>query len=262
MASAAATKPSRPARSGGVSATRHSAGGKIDARRMWALRRRFEQPRALPFLLRPGLASRSAADLAEYRALTVRLYHGIAAASGCRMLVDNSKLPNRVVLLHGVRELDVRVLHLVRSSYGVCYSHSKQVARADAQEEMPRDPVARSALRWTAANAAFDLFAWGGVPTLPVRYEKFITQPADELRRIVAFLGRPADAGEAFSFLRGREVELGADHSVWGNPMRLRVGWERLRPDDEWRAALSRRDKRLITAVTASWMLRYGYRLG
>jgi len=230
---------------------------KVDAPRLRMLRRRFERPRQLPFRLYPQLSPGVAAELGEYRALTVQLYQGIAEVSGCNVIVDNSKLATRVALLHGTPELDLRVLHLVRSSYAVCYSWSKHVARADAQQQMLRYPIARSAVQWTLVNVAFELLARRGVPTLPLRYEEFVAQPAGELRRIFAFLGQPA--GIELPFVHGHAVDLTRDHSVWGNPIRVRVGWETLSADDAWRAALAPRAHRVITALTAPGLRRYGY---
>ncbi|MDP9239191.1 MAG: sulfotransferase family protein, partial [Actinomycetota bacterium] len=54
-------------------------------------------------------------------------------------------------------------------------------------------------------------------------------------------------------------VELGVDHSVWGNPMRLRTGREPLRRDDSWRAGLPAADRRIVTALSLPALARYGY---
>ena len=53
--------------------------------------------------------------------------------------------------------------------------------------------------------------------------------------------------------------ELEADHSVAGNPMRFETGTLHLRRDDAWRRQLADRDRRVVTALTAPLLARYGY---
>jgi hypothetical protein len=239
----------------------HAFGGwdRVDAAEVSALRRRVERVRYLPALLRPGVSSRFASDVARYRDITMSLYAAILAVAGGDVVVDNSKLPSRVALLRGAPGLDLRVVHLVRSSYGVCYSWSKQLVRADAAEQaMLRYPVGKSAARWTAFNTAFEVLRRLGVPTLRMRYEDFVRDPRAELVRVLDFLERPY-AEEDLAFVDGTSVDLAEDHSVWGNPMRMRVGREQLRLDEEWRSRLGPRDRRTIRLLTGPGMRRYGY---
>lgn len=231
---------------------------RVDAQEVSALRRRVERVRYLPLLARPGLSRRFAADLARYRSITVELYAAILAASGATAVVDNSKLPSRALMLHGAAEVDLRVLHLVRNSFGVCYSWSKTLVRSDAAaQEMLRFPVTTCAVRWSAINAAFDGLQRSGVPTLAVRYEDFVAAPGPELERMLAFLGVTVPGG--LDFVDGTTVELAEDHSVWGNPMRMRVGREQLRLDEQWRTELSPQDKQRIGLLTWPGMRRHGY---
>ncbi len=230
----------------------------VDAAEIGAVRRRVERVRYLPLLLAPRLSPRFRRDVQRYQDVTAALYRGILAVSGADIVVDNSKLPSRAALLRDVPGLDLRVVHLVRSPYGACWSWAKQSVRADADQAMMRFSVGRSASRWTAFNTAFELLARLGLPTVRVRYEDVVASPEPELRRILAFLDRPA-TGEDLSFVRGTTVDLAADHSVWGNPMRLRTGPESLRLDEEWRERLSPADRRRIRLLTAGGMRRYGY---
>lgn len=231
---------------------------RLDAEEVSALRRRVERVRYLPLLLRRSASPRFAADVRRYRTLTLPLYAAILAVSGASVVVDNSKLPSRALLLHQDDGVDARVVHLVRSSYGVCYSWSKQLVRQDADQEMLRFPVGKSAARWTAINGAFELLGKLGVPTLRVRYEDFVVAPRTELRRMLDFLGVQ---DTALDFVDGTTVELAEDHSVWGNPMRMRVGPEQLRLDEEWRQRLGVRERRRISLLTWPGMRRYGYPL-
>jgi hypothetical protein len=54
-------------------------------------------------------------------------------------------------------------------------------------------------------------------------------------------------------------VLLSPSHTVAGNPMRFRTGPTQLRRDDAWRTELPRGRRRLVTALTAPLLARYGY---
>lgn len=138
------------------------------------------------------------------------------------MLVDTSKYPSSAYLLRQVPGVDLRVVHLVRSSHGVCYSWSKTMQRPDRDNKtLAKYPPVRTALEWTAFNFAFDGLRVLGVPTLLVHYEDFVARPRQELHRILDFLGRPRSAAE-LDFISDAGVDLPRDHNVAGNPMRFR----------------------------------------
>jgi len=48
-------------------------------------------------------------------------------------------------------------------------------------------------------------------------------------------------------------------HTVAGNPVRMRSGPLKLRVDDAWRAAMPAADRRLVTLLTFPLLARYGY---
>lgn len=60
-------------------------------------------------------------------------------------------------------------------------------------------------------------------------------------------------------FMGERGVELGASHTVSGNPNRFQTGMVRLRPDDEWVSRIRLRDRTLVTLLTFPLLARYGY---
>ena len=51
-------------------------------------------------------------------------------------------------------------------------------------------------------------------------------------------------------FVSGTEALTTLNHSVAGNPDRLRHGLIRLRQDDRWRSGMARRDQRLVSVLT------------
>lgn len=228
---------------------------RVDADRVNDLRRRLTANRHVPALL----ADRPAAGTGEYVGTLATLYAAISAETGGALVVDNSKQAGAALLARRAPGVDVSLVHLVRRSHGVAYSWTKHVARNDAQgREMRRRGPARTAARWTLDNALFELLGRTGTPRTLLRYEDFVDRPLDETRRLAAFLGLGLDDGD-LPFDGPDEVRLAADHSVWGNPMRMDAGVQRLRPDEAWRDALPVRDRRTVTAVSLPGLARYGY---
>jgi hypothetical protein len=231
---------------------------RINVTDMLELRRTVARMRYLPYLAVPSVAPKFRRRLEQYAEIIGLLYHGIRTVSGCSFVVDSSKWP---AMAHAVRRapgIDMRLVHLVRSSHGVCYSCAKKVSRPDLDGEfMPRQSPGLTALQWMLVNFTLDAFGPLHVPSMLLRYEDFIDQPRVNLERILAFLD-VRDFGD-LSFLHDDSVELTHDHLVAGNPMRIRCGQEPLKADEEWRTALPPGSKRLVTALTVPGLVRYGY---
>lgn len=233
----------------------------VDAREVVYLQRSIERNRYVPFLLQPKVAPPFERRLRRYAEIMSALYRAVQTVSGCDVIVDSSKFPSSAYVLRYVPDIDPRLIHLVRSSHGVCYSWTKTIVRADrGGRTMARHAPVRSALEWMGFNFALDLLSTYGMPSTLVRYEDFVTHPRRETRRVLAFLGEERDP-EELRFLRRSAVKLPADHSVAGNPMRLMVGRQRLVLDEEWRNGLSPMTQRLITTLTVPGLVRYGYPL-
>ncbi|MEP6695483.1 MAG: sulfotransferase [Pseudonocardiales bacterium] len=234
---------------------------RADPQAVNAQRLRVERIRRLPLMIAPQLSSAYARDFKEFADVTTRVYGAISRVSGDAVVVDNSKKPSMAFLLHHLDAIDLRVVHLVRSPYGVAHSWAKRVERPDTdqEEEMQRLSVTSSSVRWMTVNALFEALRRAGVPTLRLRYEDFVAAPRTRLEGILDFLGerrRPDELG----FVDNQSADLSGDHSVWGNPMRLRVGREAMRLDDEWQRRMTPQDRRLVTALTGPGQLLYGYR--
>lgn len=236
--------------------------GQVDIREVRELHRTLVRNRYLPLLLAPRVAPSFERRLQRYVATTARVYQAVRQVSGCELVIDSSKFPSSAYLLRHVPDLDLRLIHLVRSSQAVCYAYTKVVQRPDRGGRlMARHPPATSALEWLGFNFALEGLGLMGVPSTLVRYEEFVRRPREEIGRLLAFLGQDTPSGQ-LSFVGEHTVELYPDHSVAGNPMRLRTGSEELRLDEEWRTALPARTRRLVTVVTAPGLVRYGYLRG
>jgi UDP-N-acetylglucosamine transferase subunit ALG13 len=238
---------------------------KVDVVELQRLRDRLDRPWAPPLVLGSRAVPGLDRDLARYVEALDRLYHAIRETTGSRVIVDSSKIPTYLLLLRHLPDVDLRVVHLVRDSRGVVHSWQRHVERSDAGEggpvaeaELPRYGTAPAAVRYLFYNGLTHAVRWG-LPSLFLRYEDLVRDPAPALRGILRHVGVEADEA-ALGFIGDGTLELGANHTVDGNPMRLSTGAVRLREDDAWRREMEPRARRLVSAVTAPLLSRYGYR--
>lgn len=210
--------------------------------------------------LRRLLFGASSADASRQRRLLSQLYEAISRQAGGATVIDSSKAPRRAALLASLPGLDVRAIHLVRDSRGVAYSWSKVVRRSDVPDhdvEMLRMSAPRVAARWILHNAMMEMVG-RRIPVARVRYEQLLANPRAELQRALATLTPDVPAG-ALDFITRGTVELKANHSVMGNPMRMQTGAVPLRVDDAWRTSMPAAARAAVTAMTWPFLLRYGY---
>lgn len=200
------------------------------------------------------------------------LYQAIGRESGSPVIIDSSKRPMLAFCLRRIYGLDLRVIHVVRDSRAVAYSWTKVVRRPEAAGEVPASEAgpgpgymetysaARTAMRWNILNVAFHILAARGVPTLRVRYEDFVADPAASLRRMAEFAcGPDAVPGPLADSLADRHADLAVTHTAAGNPMRFRTGRIEIRRDDDWRTRLPGRDRAVAWLLTAPLLAAYRY---
>ncbi|MCI1260950.1 MAG: sulfotransferase [Tetrasphaera jenkinsii] len=208
------------------------------------------------------LGERPVTDMA---AVLAPLYAAIATISGARVVVDSSKLPTYAALLAAAlptAELDPApaLVHLVRDPRAAAYSWATATPAPDRGPGavMERRGAARSALLWTAWNGAAAALVRRQSSPARIRYEDLVAQPGAELARMAALVGLsvPRD------FIADGVVDLPSDHSLPGNPMRLRSGAIRIEGDDRWRTGLSARDAAVVQVLTRPLAARFGYGTG
>jgi len=237
--------------------------GQLDVDRVTRLRAQVDRGRFLPQLASARLRSRLQPALDEYVGYYQRTYAAIGQVSGSPVVIDSSKHASLAFCLRSSPGVDLRVVHMVRDSRAVAYSWGKVVDRPDAAgSQMATYKPASAALRWNVQNSALQLLSQLGTPTLRVRYEDFVQDPAATLSEIAAFAGLPA--GPDFGFLgtdgTGRwRAELTATHTASGNPMRFTTGQVPIRYDGAWRSAMLAGNRRTVTALTLPLLMRYGY---
>ncbi len=237
--------------------------GSVDPRRVLDLAAAVERTRHIPRLA----TARVPAEVGEYAGYYGKVYRAASAVSGAQVVVDSSKHSALAYCLRHAPDIDLRVIHVVRDSRGVAYSWTKKVPRPEAEtdDQMTRYSPSRSAMLWNAHNASFGMLGRLGVPVRRVRYEELLADPQGTLRSLAEFAGLEASATD-LSFLRatddGYVADLGPAHSAAGNPMRFTIGTVPLRRDEAWRRSLPKRQRRLVGALTAPLLSRYGYPRG
>lgn len=234
--------------------------------RMNRARRLVDRPWTLPLLVFPGLAPPRFRHLLDwYAGRLAEVFLAAASVSGTRRLVDSSKISTHALVLRRAG-LGVRPVHLVRDSRAVLSSWRTVVPRQDSGERsdaLARYRLLAGALRYLGYNAMAHLLCLLSGGSERVRYEDLAARPGPVVRELAGRLSvplAPADAG-VLRMLDAGCLEHPPPHTVDGNPMRLRQGPLRVRPDERWRVDLPAAQRGLVTALTAPLLLAYRYPL-
>ncbi|MDQ3857599.1 MAG: sulfotransferase [Actinomycetota bacterium] len=232
----------------------------VDAHELARVRQTVIRRRSVPRFLFPTMFPDFSARVTSYSNHIERLYLALANISQSSVIVDSSKVVTGALLLGWMRNIDPRVVHLVRDSRGTSFSWLRQTVRPEVTnrvEYMDTYSPRHTALNWLLVNLSFHSVEHLRIDRLFVRYESLVSSGQEELTRILDFL----DAGEGAdrSFLDRDYVEIGRAHTVAGNPLRFQQGVTPLRVDDEWRQKMDRRSRTLVLLLTWPLLLRYGY---
>lgn len=216
--------------------------------------------RVTPFVSVPAVRRRLAARYSPYLKVLERLYHAVAQVTGAGVIVDSSKYPSYGYLLSLIDTLDVVMVHLVRDPRAVAHSWTRskvEVTTSGVEVPMGTVPPARTAVDWMLWSALAEQYGRAmPSPLLRVRYEDFISRHREVLDAVLRHADVPS---EPLSFITAEGVQLSGNHTVGGNPGRLRRGSVPLRVDDAWRLSMSRKDRWTVTALTLPGMVGYGY---
>jgi len=131
---------------------------------VWAMIRETSRAgyRPLPLLLHRAGRDWLRSQFRDYIQHLAALYRAVQSVSGCRGVVDSSKVPFYAYLLSQAPDIDFRVLHLTRDARGAIFSCLKS--------RQPMRPVA-----WNVANVGSEMLPrYASAPYLHVRYEVFV----------------------------------------------------------------------------------------
>lgn len=224
------------------------------ARCLWAAQQRYLRTRhTVPRLLEAQGATAASAAVRHTVDSVVSIYRTMVDQCGARVIVDSSKYPAEAVALSQRTDIDFRLLHLVRDPRATVVSY------LSPKNYLERMSASRTLAYWAGFNAASEAagVVAGKGRYLRVRYEEFTESPRNVMSRIVDFAGY--EGPQPLPFDSDRTVVLGVNHTVTGNPDRLRRGTTEVRTREEWRETMSFRQKMATLAGVGPLMLRYGY---
>ncbi len=236
----------------------------VDPHEMIRLQNSNTRARHLPLVLVPWSRRLLASRMERYLGHLEKLYHAIRDTTGCRIIVDSSKIPLYGYLLDMIPTIDLYVVHLIRDPRAVSYSWLKKrlVPSLPGRDEpiyMDRHSPSKSSMWWNITNAAVEML-WRRQSNkyLMLRYEDFVDRPLQSLHRIFELV-HEQDHDRSLPLVAERTIELGATHTTSGNPNRFQTGTLELQPDQEWVSQMNLRGKLLATVLTFPLLLRYKY---
>lgn len=221
-----------------------------------------DRTRNIPRLAFPSLQSptfRSA--YTEYIDILTQLYRAIHRYAEGKIIVDSSKALSHLLLINSIKEIDLKVIHLVRDSRAVAFSMQRKKRNpASSRKEdlyMGRQGVLASARDWSVANGLISLFARSFQYYTLLKYEDFVNQPQEALHRVLVALNLLSP--EIDFFVDEQTISLAPNHMVSGNPIRFHQGEVELRPDIAWKREMPLPRRLALTALTWPLLLKYGY---
>lgn len=231
-----------------------------DPQRMIALQREALGVKHTLALLADARRRRTRPKVAEYRDVMSKLLAGIAAVSGCRLVVDSSKRPPDAVAIGQVEGIDPYLLHMVRDPRAVAFSWRRHKLERDGTEpsEMTRHGLLMNSAHWLGWNLGAE---WAAAAYPPgryrrLRYEDFAARPRQTVERILRFVGEPVVDSP---FRSDDTAILAPNHTVAGNPNRFTTGEVRLNRDDEWMSGQRSLVRCATTALALPLLGRYRY---
>jgi hypothetical protein len=188
------------------------------------------------------------------------ILQAILKVSGAEVIIDSSKFPTHGAALSQLSGVELYCAHLVRDCRAVCYSSLRVRRRPEIRTHvvyMGQGRPWRQTLRWDVYNLLVSTVARHSRASTQIRYEDFAAAPAEVVRSLFAKLAPLPLTGELE--FPDNVFELPTDHTVSGNPGRFEQGSVSIEVDDEWRWAMSRRDRRIATWLSAPLLRRYRY---
>lgn len=220
----------------------------------WA--QQFDRSRVFPRLYWDVLTSGNRRKLNEYRTVLQRFFNAVAEESGADVLVDSSKIPTRALVLAGMPDVDLYVVHLVRDPRAVAYAWNREKHDPGRGERMDRYPLWRTMTYWAGRQMLSNLLS-RRLPAIRVRYEDFAAAPENELVRIASFV--PPLSGRHIPIAEGRVLHLGPIHTLSGNPDRFAHGRTVIKIDERWRESSMLPRLQRAFLMVGPLARRYGY---
>ena len=210
------------------------------------------------------LAPSRSAEILEATRLTRALYDSIAEVSERPVVLDSTKeLATAIFLLRHVP--DSKVIHFVRSPFGVVDSYVKRIKGNKSFEMFHRSyrverfhfvPAAIAALIWTVESFACELLRlFYSTRIITLHYEDLCDHPVALLEKLESFTG--VSLAESKAAARDGRV-LQPNHALQGNRL-MRTEKVVFSPKKGVPRFLTAFDRAIITLCTLPMTLVYGY---
>ncbi|MCD4692061.1 MAG: sulfotransferase [Calditrichales bacterium] len=224
----------------------------VDFEEMVQLRNSEWHSMKIPFWMwRPDARSRLVSNLSIYIKNLEKLYSAIKSVTSARVIVDSSKNPAYAYMLSMIPAVDLHIVHLIRDPRATVCSWLKK------KEGLWQTSSWRTAFSWNVRNVMTELLGRKlGRRYLKLYYEEFVAHPRRAVKAILDLA--EGNSKEELAFMKADGVELGLNHSVFGNPNRFQSGVVKLRYDDAWKG-MRRQDRIIATILAYPLMCKYGY---
>ncbi|WP_350286167.1 sulfotransferase [uncultured Croceitalea sp.] len=166
------------------------------------------------------------------------------------VLVDISKNPLRAYVMSLNKNIDLRIIHLVRDGRGMAWSLNKFV-----KKDVKQRPIWRSALYWLVLNKMSNFVRKRAKKTLLLKYEDIVTKPNSTLEKVAEFSG--IDVNPMIKSISSELVQEEL-HIMAGNALRKQKSIK-LRLDTEWHHKMSRKKQVTFNLIAGRTMKSYGY---
>lgn len=233
----------------------------IDIERFAFLSRTIDRTRNL-FWLSWNKYPFGADEFQEYIEITQHLHDAIRCICPDKIIVDSSKVPSHIYLLKKIKNLDVRLLHLVRDARAVAYSWNKrqkqELAITGEKSWMPKRSMYTAIAAWAVEHHFMLKLSRSVNYYALLRYEDYSLRPYSEIDAALNSLGF-SDLN--LKVLESNSLDLKANHSVNGNPIRFKKGAIKINSDQEWRQKLPRPIQFMLGIPIKPLLRKFGYQL-
>ena len=223
----------------------------IDIQKMVNLRDNACHARYVPWLmLNKGAKLKLKTHLDEYLRNLENLYRAIQSVTDSRIIVDSSKNIGYAHLLTMIPVIDLYFVHLIRDPRAVVFSWRRK------KEDWWQTSLLWSSVLWNVRNIVSEIFRKKLAGNyMRLYYEDFIAKPKIAVKSILELV---KENPKHLPFVTEQDVELGLNHTIFGNPNRFQRGVTRLRLDDEWKG-MKKIDKLTVSLLSWPLLLCYGY---
>lgn len=227
----------------------------VDAVKMFQLQRKIRNSSLFYYL---GLLPKESFKKmgSEYFKHLAKLYDAIQAITGSRVIVDSTKASWYGFILGMLPNIDLYVVHVVRSPQGVCHSLAKR--KIQGEKECQWYNPFHASLSWNLKNSGVEILLNHPSKHYSImRYEDFICNPKTTVESILSFLKEPLTS---LPFEDEYTVKMSTDHIITGSPSsRSQTGTVQLNLDQKWKTDMTIVDKTIIESLTFFLRNKYGY---